>query len=56
MAGNGLGSVSQLITDLIVGVRYMVTFAMSGNPDGGLGPKSMLVNTNNPLNGTYNIW
>ena len=51
MAGNGLGSVSQLISDLTAGVRYMVTFAMSGNPDGGLGPKSMLVNAGE--DGTY---
>ena len=53
MAGDALGSISQLITDLTAGVRYMVTFAMSGNPDGGLGPKSMLVNAGNPLTGTY---
>ena len=53
MAGNALGSISQLITDLTIGVRYMVTFAMSGNPDGGTGPKSMLVNAGNLPDGTY---
>ena len=53
MAGNSLGSVSQWITDLTAGVRYMVTFAMSGNPDGGLGPRSMLVNAGTLPDGTY---
>lgn len=53
MVGNSLGSVSQWITDLTAGVQYMVTFAMSGNPDGGLGSKSMLVNAGNLPDGTY---
>ena len=53
MAGNALGSISQTITGLTAGVRYMVTFAMSGNPDGRDGAKSMLVSAGNMLNGTY---
>ena len=33
MSGNGMGSISTLITNLIAGVTYKITFAISGNPD-----------------------
>ena len=31
--GSGPGSITQLVTDLVVGTNYWITFAMSGNPD-----------------------
>ncbi len=35
MSGNGAGSISQTITDLIAGQKYRLSFYMAGNPDGG---------------------
>ena len=44
MTGVSIGTISQLITGLTSGVKYMITFAMSGNPDNGPGSKFMTVN------------
>jgi choice-of-anchor C domain-containing protein len=52
MTGTSIGAISQLITDLTIGVKYMITFAMSGNPDNGQGPKFMTVNAGGET-GTY---
>ncbi len=35
MSGNSAGSISQTITDLIIGQSYRLAFYMAGNPDGG---------------------
>ena len=52
MTGVSIGTISQLITGLTSGVKYMITFAMSGNPDNGPGSKFMTVNAGGET-GTY---
>ena len=52
MTGGSIGTISQLITGLTSGVKYMITFAMSGNPDKGPGSKFMTVNAGGET-GTY---
>lgn len=34
LSGNGPGSISTMITNMIAGVTYEIVFALSGNPDG----------------------
>ena len=41
MAGNSSGTISQTISDLVVGQEYKLTFALSGNPDGQPGVKEL---------------
>ena len=49
MAGNSLGSISTMITDLIVGLTYSLTFDMSGNPDGLPPNKQLTVSLSDPV-------
>ena len=44
MTGGSIGTISQLISGLTNGVKYIITFAMSGNPDNGTSSKFMTVN------------
>ena len=39
LSGNNKGSISQLLTDLVIGQEYIVKFALAGNPDGGSATK-----------------
>jgi choice-of-anchor C domain-containing protein len=45
ISGNGIGSISQLLTGLSVGQQYTVSFDLSGNPDGTRGIKAVGVFT-----------
>jgi choice-of-anchor C domain-containing protein len=47
LGGNADGAVSQLITDLIVGMKYAVTFDLSGNTDGAPTVKTTRVSVDN---------
>ena len=52
MTGGSIGTISQLISGLTNGVKYIITFAMSGNPDNGTSSKFMTVNAGGET-GTY---
>lgn len=43
LSGNDKGSISQLLTDLIVGNTYGISFSLAGNPDGGASTKVAVV-------------
>lgn len=43
MSGNGPGSISQKLTDLVVGQLYEIFFDLAGNPDGVQGQKILEV-------------
>jgi choice-of-anchor C domain-containing protein len=48
--GNGQGSISQVIKNLIVGVKYVLSFDTSGNTDGLPTVKSMRVKVSDGVN------
>jgi len=54
ISGNAPGSISQTLTTSI-GHRYIVTFDLAGNPDGGPAIKSLDVSVNGTGNATYNF-
>jgi choice-of-anchor C domain-containing protein len=46
MSGNTAGSISQTISDLIIGQSYRLAFYMAGNPDGGPTVKTLNASIN----------
>jgi len=59
MAGNENGTIQQTISGLTVGQNYQLSFAMSGNPDGPPGVKTLgvglTIGGGSPITFTYTI-
>ncbi len=52
MSGTGAGSISQIVSGLVVGQLYQIMFDLSGNPDGGLRSQKKLQVSMSPSTGT----
>lgn len=55
LAGNGPGSISQLLTGLNTGSFYDVSFLLAGNPDGGGATKVAVATANGVQSQTFNF-
>ena len=55
MSGNAAGSISQVVTGLVDGQSYTVSFWLAGNPAGGTNPKVLTVGAGSSQIGSYSF-
>lgn len=55
LSGNDKGSISQLLTDLVIGQKYRVAFSLAGNPDGGGSTKVAVASDGGSQTGVFSF-